>query len=51
LGTAALGSSPGKVSYAALAKLAATDRRPVSQYVALLIEDHVKARGSSASKE
>ena len=29
---------------AALEKLAAADRRPVSQYVALLTEDHVKAK-------
>jgi predicted DNA-binding protein len=36
---------------AALERLAASDRRPVSQYVALLIEDHVKARGSTASKD
>jgi predicted transcriptional regulator len=33
---------------AALAKLAAADRRPVSQYVALLIEDHVKAKQSGS---
>jgi predicted transcriptional regulator len=36
---------------AALEKLAAADRRPVSQYVALLIEDHVKARVNSANKD
>lgn len=33
---------------AELEKLAAADRRPVSQYVALLIEDHVKAKQSSS---
>lgn len=35
---------------AALAKLAAADRRPVSQYVALLIEDHVKVKQSGEVK-
>jgi predicted transcriptional regulator len=34
---------------AALEKLAAADRRLLSQHVAWLIEDHVKARGGAAN--
>jgi predicted transcriptional regulator len=34
---------------AALAKLAAADRRPLSQYVAVVLEDHAKAKGGLSS--